>query len=324
MHNRLQVGIDFSQKRADFCLLFPEGQPLESHVAFDNSYLGYSGAKQLLLDALDDNAFDGIDVSGEATGYLWLPFFLQLAADPELKLHDLRLHLLNPRWVKWFKKCFAEDHKCDAKDAFYIAERTRTRRPDNPWVPPECLALRFHIVQNLAREKCYFSTFLFLKASAYRRMQPFSNVFGVTSGLILTQQPSLDDLAALPVQDLATQLYDLSDHHLPDPLENARKLGKSGRPVWVRTPIIPGHTDTIENVRAVARFVAQEMPDAERYDLLAFNNLCSAQYERLGMEFPLKEAELVRKEEMEAFKAAAVEEGAPNVHWSGATRLEEE
>jgi hypothetical protein len=26
---------------------------------------------------------------------------------------------------------------------------------------------------------------------------------------------------------------------------------------------------------------------------------------------------------MEAFKEAAVEEGAPNVHWSGATRLEE-
>ena len=63
-------------------------------------------------------------------------------------------------------------------------------------------------------------------------------------------------------------------------LENARKLGKSGLPVWVRTPIIPGYTDTIENVRAVARFVAQEMPDAERYDLLAFNNLCAAQYER--------------------------------------------
>jgi pyruvate formate lyase activating enzyme len=107
-------------------------------------------------------------------------------------------------------------------------------------------------------------------------------------------------------------------------LENARKLGKSGLPVWVRTPIIPGYTDTIENVRAVARFVAREMPGAERYDLLAFNNLCSAQYERLGMEFPLKEAELVRKEEMEALKDAAVEEGAPNVHWSGATRLEEE
>jgi len=231
MHNRLQVGIDFCQKRADFCLLFPEGQPLESHVAFDNSYLGYSGAKQLLLDALDDYAFDGIDVSGEATGYLWLPFFLQLAADPDLQLHDLRLHLLNPRWVKWFKKCFAQDDKTDQKDPYYIAERTRTRPPQVAWsAHPGILALRFytrlrfHLVQNLAREKCYFSAFLFLKASAYRRLKPFSDVFGATSRLVLTQTPSLDELAALPVEDLAMHLHELSGHHLPDPFDNARKL----------------------------------------------------------------------------------------------------
>lgn len=233
MTNRLQVGIDFSQKKADFCLLFPDGHPLESHVSFDNSSSGYDLAKQLLLEALDSYAFDGLDISGEATGHLWLPFFLQLAADPDLAPRNLDLFLLNPRWVKWFKKCFAEDHKCDEKDAFYIAERTRTLRPDTAWSPPKCLALRFytrlrfHIVQNLAREKCYFSAFLFLKASAYRRVEPFSNVFGVTSGLILTQQPSLDELAALPVQDLAAQLYDLSAHHLPDPLENARRLQRA-------------------------------------------------------------------------------------------------
>ena len=166
--NRLQVGIDFSQKKADFCLLFSDGQPLEPHVSFANSCSGYSSAKQLLLDALDTYTFDGVDVSGEATGYLWLPFFLQLASDPDLALRDMDLFLLNPRWVKWFKKCFAEDHKCDEKDAFYIAERTRTRRPGIAWSPPDCLPLRFytrlrfHVVQNLAREKSYFSAFLFL------------------------------------------------------------------------------------------------------------------------------------------------------------------
>jgi len=233
MHNRLQVGIDFCQKRADFCLLFPEGQPLESHIAVDNSYLGYSRAKRLLLDALDDYAFDGIDVSGEATGYLWLPFFLQLAADPELKLHDLRLHLLNPRWVKWFKKCFPQDDKTDQKDSFYIADRTRTRRPDVTWSPQlDTLPLRFytrlrfHLVQNLAREKCYFSAFLFLKASSYRRLKPFSDVFGVTSRRVLSEYATLDELAAIPVEDLAQTLHEMSGHHLPDPFDNARTLHK--------------------------------------------------------------------------------------------------
>jgi len=231
MTNRLQVGIDFSQKGADFCLLFPDGRPLEMHQAFDNSRSGYSLAKQLLRDALDSYLFDGVDVSGEATGYYWLPFFLQLAADPDLEPHDLKLFLLNPRWVRWFKKCFAQDHKSDEKDPFYIAERTRTRRPDVAWSPNvEALALRFytrlrfHLVQNLAREKCYFSAFLFLKASSYRRLKPFSDVFGVTSRLVLTQTPSLDELTALPVEDLALHLHELSGHHLSDPSTNARKL----------------------------------------------------------------------------------------------------
>jgi len=231
MTHRLQVGIDFSQKRADFCLLFPNGQPLEPHQAFANSCSGYSLAKQLLLDALDSYQFDGLDVSGEATGYYWLPFFLQLAADPDLAPHDLNLFLLNPRWVRWFKKCFAQDDKCDQKDPYYIAERTRTHRPSLAWLPAlDTLPLRFytrlrfHVVQNLAREKSYFLAFLFLKASAYRRLKPFSDVFGVTSRLVITQPPSLDELAAIPVDELASHLHELSGHHLRHPLNTAHKL----------------------------------------------------------------------------------------------------
>jgi hypothetical protein len=231
--HRLQVGIDFSQKKADFCLLFPDGRPLEQHRSFDNSLPGYSMAKALLLDALQTHQFDGLDVSGEATGFLWLPFFLQLAADPELKTHDLNLFLLNPRWVKWFKKCFPQDDKSDQKDPFYIADRTRTRRPDSAWSPQlDTLPLRFytrlrfHLIQNLAREKCYFSAFLFLKASSYRRLKPFSDVFGVTSRLVLTDFATLDELAAIPVEELALVLHEMSNHHLHDPFNNARKLHK--------------------------------------------------------------------------------------------------
>ena len=71
------------------------------------------------------------------------------------------------------------------------------------------------------------SAFLFLKASDYRRVEPFSNVFSVTSGLVFTQQPTLDDLAALPTAELVTHLSKLSGHHLPNPLENTRKLQRA-------------------------------------------------------------------------------------------------
>jgi hypothetical protein len=231
--HRLQAGIDFSQKKADFCLLFPDGRPLEQHRSFDNSLPGYSMAKALMIDALETYQFDGLDVSGEATGFLWLPFFNQLAADPDLEAYDLNLFLLNPRWVKWFKKCFPQDDKTDQKDSFYIADRTRTRRPDVTWSPQlDTLPLRFytrlrfHLVQNLAREKCYFSAFLFLKASSYRRLKPFSDVFGVTSRRVLSEYATLDELAAIPVEDLAQTLHDMSGHHLPDPYDNAHKLNK--------------------------------------------------------------------------------------------------
>jgi hypothetical protein len=269
MDNRLQTGIDFSLKRADFSLLFPDGRPLESHIAFDNSYLGYSLAKQLLLDALEHYAFDGIDISGEATGYLWLPFFLQLAADPDLEPYDLKLYLLNPRWVKWFKKCFADDDKSDERDPFYIAERTRQRRPNATWIAdPDILALRFytrlrfHLVQNLAREKCYFSSFLFLRASSYRRLKPFSDVFGVTSRLVLTQQPSLDELAELPVEDLAMQLHEMSGHHLRDPFENARKLKRVSQESFsldarLALPVQRILDLTLEHIRFLERQVEQ-------------------------------------------------------------------
>jgi len=105
-------------------------------------------------------------------------------------------------------------------------------------------------------------------------------------------------------------------------LENARRLGRASVPIWVRTPVIPGYTDGRDNVEQVARFIAGHMPGVERYDLLAFNNLCIGQYERLGMPFPLKDTPLVRRQEMEELKQAAQAAGAPNVHASGATRLE--
>jgi len=230
MPQRLQVGIDFSQKRADICCLFPDGRFVEAHRPFANSWPGYEQTRDFLRELLARHQFDGLDISGEATGYYWLPFFQQLAADPALAAYDPTLFLLNPRWVKWFKKCFAQDDKSDPKDAFYIAERTRTRRPDHPWQAPDTLPVRFytryrfHLALDLTREKNYFTALLFLKASSYARRQPFADVFGVTSRLILSGQTNLADLAALSTDALADFLNDLSQHHLPDPADNAGKL----------------------------------------------------------------------------------------------------
>ncbi|MFW9933565.1 MAG: glycyl-radical enzyme activating protein, partial [Candidatus Thorarchaeota archaeon] len=103
-------------------------------------------------------------------------------------------------------------------------------------------------------------------------------------------------------------------------LSNARILAQSGKPVWIRTPVIPGHTDSEENIRAIARFIVENMPNVERYDLLAFNRMCTEKYTLFDLEYPLKDTELMTEETMEHLAEIARKEGVPLVSWSGMTR----
>jgi len=103
-------------------------------------------------------------------------------------------------------------------------------------------------------------------------------------------------------------------------LDNAKNISDKGIPMWIRTPIIPGFTDSEENVRNIAEFIAEDLPVVERYDLLAFNNMCKSKYERLDMDWELKDMPLIKKEKMERLKSVAETVGLDNVRWSGLTR----
>lgn len=269
--NRLQVGIDFSHKRADFCLLFPDGQPLIAHQPFANTRLGYQQARQVLLDSLHAHPFDGLDVSGEATSYYWFPFFWQMAHDAELGACDLSLFLLNPRQVHWFKKSLPPDDKADSTDPFYIAERTRTRRPKAAWDPQDdwlplrfYTRLRFHLAQALTREKNYYLVHLFLLHNTYRRGQPFSDPFGVTSRKVLGGEKSLSELVNLPLEALAEQLDEWSGGTLDDPLETARKLQQVARESFpLEEPLLTPVQHLLDLTLEHIRFLEGQMTQVE-------------------------------------------------------------
>jgi pyruvate formate lyase activating enzyme len=103
-------------------------------------------------------------------------------------------------------------------------------------------------------------------------------------------------------------------------LANARIVGESGKQVWIRTPVIPGHTDDEDNIRAIARFIVEKMPSVERYDLLAFNRMCTEKYALFNLVYPLKDADLVSEETMESLAEVARNEGVSFVAWSGMTK----
>jgi len=146
--------------------------------------------------------------------------------------------------------------------------------------------------------------------------------------------------AVLPLADLI--LYDLklidgalhkrftgADNALI--LENAKLLAEyrreNGRPeVWIRTPVIPGATDTHENIRGIGAFLAENLDGCvSRWELCAFNNLCASKYRRLDMEWDFESTEKVEAQTMEALTRTANESGVDPgiVLWTGSTKLSE-
>lgn len=59
-------------------------------------------------------------------------------------------------------------------------------------------------------------------------------------------------------------------------------------PLWIRHVVVPGLTDAPEHMRRV-KAKAQSYPNFEKLEFLPFHKLCMEKYERMGIEFPLKD-----------------------------------
>lgn len=267
--NPLLVGDDVSSVRNDVCILSATGEVLLNHQPFANDEPGYLALRDTLLSVFQQVEAAGVDVAIEATGWYWFHTFYALAHDEELYGLDLRLSLFNPRLTHAFKKAMASRDHSDPKDARVIAERARFARAEHPpvledtWLGRRLLTRHYyHLSHALAAEKTYFSAFLFLKASAYRQLKLFTDVFGTTSSAILTQYSTIQELADLPLVELEGLLKTLSHNHLPDVEEKAQRL----HAVAVQSFPVPPHMveplnfvlrSTLEHIR----FLEQQLAD---------------------------------------------------------------
>ncbi len=71
-------------------------------------------------------------------------------------------------------------------------------------------------------------------------------------------------------------------------LENAIWLGASKIPFWIRVPVVPGYTDSEENITAIAHFIRDHLGAADRVDLLGYNDLCISDYARMHLNYKLE------------------------------------
>lgn len=144
---------------------------------------------------------------------------------------------------------------------------------------------------------------------AWQRLQPLVE----RADLVLYDLKTMDREAHLAYTGIPLQLV----------LDNALEVTGMGKPMWVRTPVIPGYSDDEENIRNIACFVRENLPTVERYDILAFNNTCGAKYRRLDRVFPLAGEGLVTEAKMQRLATVAEVEGLSMAHRSGATAREE-
>lgn len=84
-------------------------------------------------------------------------------------------------------------------------------------------------------------------------------------------------------------------------LRNLRILRESGKAHLLRTPLIPGITDTQENLDAIAQ-LAGESP----VELLSYNPFAGAKYAQLGKEFPLGQPGAANEADLSGFRNVTV------------------
>jgi pyruvate formate lyase activating enzyme len=99
------------------------------------------------------------------------------------------------------------------------------------------------------------------------------------------------DLVLLDLKswDDKTHLHVTGQH--PDPvLRFARRLRDLGRPAWIRFVLVPGLTDSPDNVAGLARFCG-ELSNVERVEVLPFHQLGRFKWHELGLRYELESVE---------------------------------
>lgn len=81
-------------------------------------------------------------------------------------------------------------------------------------------------------------------------------------------------------------------------LDNICRICEAGIPVTIRTPIVPGYTDSEENIRGIAQFI-KTLPGVKEYELLAYHRFGESKYTSLGISYPLEGVETPSDETMQ-------------------------
>ena len=228
---KLFGGIDVSKKSNQCCLLDHNGEVIEQfNVA--NNVTGAHELEATLAKHAQKLESRELKVATEATSLYDFHILEFLAESQILACHNLKLYRFNPRPVKAFKASLKLMSKTDPEDAYAIAEYLRFRgkkaeeyRASMEHLPLQRLTrFRWHLVQQLVRERNYFLSQLFLKFSAFGKKEPFSDTFGATASSVIEEFMTPDAIVNASDEELIQFVVKHGRNRFPDPEEIVTKL----------------------------------------------------------------------------------------------------
>lgn len=108
------------------------------------------------------------------------------------------------------------------------------------------------------------------------------------------------DLFLLDVKSGDEETYQrVTGRELQPTIDFGNRLNKVGKKVWVRFVLVPGLTDSDENVSNVADIVAQWKDNVERVEVLPFHNMGADKWENLGFKYELADTKPPTQESTE-------------------------
>jgi len=229
--DKLFVGLDVSKNDYKCCILDAEGERVGKVFALKNNAEDSEKLVDRVVEAAAKKGAQKVFIGYESTSvYGWhLQYFL---AD-SLKLQPLAPTIIcfNPTLIENHKKSIGDLPKTDQIDAFVIADRLRIGRlPHSQSSDFRYLALqrltrhRFHIVECIVREKNYYLAHLFLKCSGLCQCGVFSNNFGAAATSMVDGIDNFEEVADMPLEELAAWLVEKGREHFDNPDATAQKL----------------------------------------------------------------------------------------------------
>ncbi|MDK4280195.1 pyruvate formate-lyase-activating protein [Corynebacterium accolens] len=120
------------------------------------------------------------------------------------------------------------------------------------------------------------------------------------------------DLVLLDVKSGDEETYQrVTRRQLQPTLDFGDRLNAIGKPVWIRFVVVPGLTDSAENLENVASIVARWKSNVERVEVLPFHNMGKDKWEGLDMAYHLADTKPPKPEDVEkvrdVFRAKGLE-----------------